>query len=85
MNREQLLASLTAGHEDLTGVYYDGDLTGVYIDWSSELHADDDPDRVIGRMMEIHDGEVHAQMEMPWDRIERLQRALTLLLLERQN
>lgn len=85
MNREQLLISLTAGREDITGVYYDGDLNGDYIEWSSQLHDEDDPDRVIGRMMEIHDGTVHAQLEMTWDRIERLQRALTLLLLERES
>lgn len=73
MNREQLLASLQINTEDRGGVY----LAGRYIDWSV---SDDN-----SRRFEVGDDNDAVSIELTWPEIERLQRALTLLLLERES
>lgn len=72
MTRTELIASLTAGTEDIDGVYLG---EGRYIDWSSE--TDD------GRRVEVGEGPDAVQADWTWTEIERVQRALTLLLLSR--
>ena len=70
--RELLLASLLVGDDDKDGIYFDEDR---YFDWSGA--------REDGRLVELGDVDGSANMEMTWSEIERLQRALTLLLLNR--
>jgi hypothetical protein len=81
MTRQELLNSLTAGREDVDGVTFDDE---TYLDWSTKVHDPADYETITGRSFEVvdTDGDV-VRLDMTWDRIERLQRALTLLLLER--
>lgn len=80
MTRDQLLASLLAGREDDGAVRFED---GSYIDFSCPLY-DDDYETVTGRSVEFGDEDGEAVgIPMTWARLERLQRALTLLLLER--
>lgn len=78
MNRDELLASLTLGIEDLNGVYFDAEegSEGRYMDWSSERDG--------GVYFEVHDeDDTTASVHISWPEMERLQRALTLALLKR--
>jgi hypothetical protein len=75
MDKDQLLASLLVGNEDIGGVSFEDD--GRYCDWSSESEN--------GVCFEVGDmgtGEATA-IDVAWSEMERLQRALTLRLLQR--
>lgn len=75
--REFLLASLLDDSDD-GSITFDDDR---YIDWSVPVDRDD-PDS--GRVFEIQDpdGDL-VQLPLSWAEIERLQRALTITLLNR--
>ncbi len=74
MTRDELLASLTET-ADRDAVCFDEGGGGRYIDWSIET-AD-------GRSFTLDDGEGEAAaIELTWSEIERLHKALTVLLLE---
>lgn len=89
MNHEQLLASLQIYNDDDTsGVYFDSDLNGRYIDWSSSrkthFATNGENGEEIGRHFEVRgEGDDIALLALDWTEIERLHRALTILLLSR--
>lgn len=77
MTRDELIASLTAT-ADPGAIHFEGRNDGSYIDWSCKS-ADVD-----GRDFEFGDGDGDCvQIGLSWAEIERVQRALTLLLLNR--
>lgn len=78
MTKEELLASLTAT-ADRDAIDFDpNDGAAPYIDWSSDHDGYEN-----GRHFEFGaDGEA-VMFGLTWAEIERLQRALTVLLLER--
>lgn len=73
MDRDQLMASLLVGNEDDGGVAFDDDR---YFDWSTEKKD--------GVGMEVSDGTDTAVVDLTWSEMERLQRALPLRLLQRE-
>jgi hypothetical protein len=74
MNHEQLLASLTEVSEDRDALVYD-DRT---IDWSLRFDG--------GRRFSFEDGtDDFVGFDLTWPEIERLQKALTLLLLTHED
>lgn len=85
MNSKQLLASLGVSDDDSDGVYFDGDSSGQYVDWSSSRRTyfaeDGESGKEVGRHFEIGDGEHGITLGLDWAEIERLHKALTILLL----
>jgi hypothetical protein len=78
--RELLIAALLVNAEDDGAIAFDDDR---YIDWSIAANHDD-PDS--GRRFEVADADGDlVQLDLSWAEIERLQRALTLTLINRKS
>lgn len=71
MTNEQLIASLTADPTDVDGVYFDD---GRYLDWSTRVDN--------GVQLQLGDDTGAALVEMDRAEVVRVQRALTLWLLQ---
>jgi len=76
----ELLAALLVNSEDDGAIAFDDDR---YIDWSTNVRDSDDEET--GRWFEIGDGEDATCIPLSWADIERLQRALTLALINRKS
>lgn len=74
--RQLLMALMITGDDDIVAFE-----DGTQIDWSVKLR--DENGFEIGRSFDVFDGTNTAVMDMQWDRIERLSRALIILLLNR--
>jgi hypothetical protein len=71
IDTDYLLKSLTASRDDLTAVHFDD---GRYLDWSTTTDE--------GVRMELGEGADAVQVGLSRNDVARIQRALTLWLLE---
>jgi hypothetical protein len=74
----ELLAALLVNSEDEDAIAYDD---SRYIDWS--CRTQDQNGQETGRIFELGDDDGATSIELSWAEIERLQRALTLALINR--